>query len=88
MPHALRRSTSSSERQPRPRFELLQVVFARQDVPEYGLRKGECGTIVEVFEDSRLGGDAYLVEFTDDEGRTLEEAELTADQIGAAPPPP
>lgn len=88
MPHALRRSTSSSDTQPHPRFKLLQVVFAQRDVPEYGLRKGECGTIVEVFEDSRLGGDAYLVEFTDEKGRTLEEAELTGDQIDAAPPPP
>lgn len=31
-----------------PSFELLQVVYVRNDHPGLGLIKGECGTIVEL----------------------------------------
>jgi len=67
------------------RFELLQVVYTRQAVPELGLREGEPGTIVELFE---TAPPAYLVEFADESGRTRVLAELAAEQLASAPPPP
>lgn len=45
--------------------ELLDVVALTGDLPDRGLIRGQVGTIVEV-----LDGDAYEVEFSDDEGRT------------------
>ncbi len=84
MPRALSHSSSSSPSRGR-RFELLQVVRTRRAVPECGLRKGEIGTVVELFDAEEP---AYLVEFADEHGRTRELAELTAEQIDLAPPSP
>ncbi|MBX3288537.1 MAG: DUF4926 domain-containing protein [Acidobacteria bacterium] len=49
-------------------FKLLDVVALTEDIPEYHLRRGQVGTIVEIFE----GGKAYEVEFADKTGRTYE----------------
>jgi len=46
----------------------LEVVVLAEDLPEEGLTKGMAGTIVIVFEAPTL---AYLVEFCDEEGRTI-----------------
>ncbi|HEY0324218.1 MAG TPA: DUF4926 domain-containing protein [Pyrinomonadaceae bacterium] len=43
----------------------LDVVELTEDLPEYGLRQGAQGTVVEVFETPE---EAYMVEFLEDEG--------------------
>jgi hypothetical protein len=59
-----------------PDLELLSVVALLQDVPEYGLTRGQVGTIVELLSDS-----AFEVEFVDEEGHTYAMLALTADQL-------
>ena len=49
-------------------FKLLDVIALTEDIPEHHLRRGQVGTIVEVFE----GGKAFEVEFSDSTGRTYE----------------
>jgi hypothetical protein len=49
-------------------------------LPDHGLRTGEVGTIVHVFDTA----DAYLVEFVNDDGSTRALAELTPRQIAPA----
>lgn len=46
----------------------LDVVVLGEDLPNEGLAKGAVGTIVMVFDTPTLG---YLVEFCDEEGRTI-----------------
>ncbi|EEE1928432.1 DUF4926 domain-containing protein [Salmonella enterica subsp. diarizonae] len=46
----------------------LDVVVLGEDLPDEGLAKGTVGTIVMVFDTPTLG---YLVEFCDEEGRTI-----------------
>lgn len=46
----------------------LDVVVLGEDLPDEGLIKGAVGTIVMVFDTPTLG---YLVEFCDEEGRTI-----------------
>ncbi len=67
------------------KFDLLQVVYVRDAHPELGLTKGECGTVVEVFERPHR---AYYVEFVTDDGATKAEGAFTPDQLSATPPPP
>ena len=84
MSHASRPRTSSasgSRRRPR-RYRELECVKLRRDVPEYGLKCGEEGTIVHIFETAH----AYLVEFVSPEdGSTRAELEVTPDDILPAP---
>jgi hypothetical protein len=56
----------------------LDVVVLAEDLPEEGLTKGTIGTIVVVFENPTL---AYLVEFCDEEGRTIALPALLPDQV-------
>ena len=46
-------------------IKLLDVVALTQDVPEHNLKRGEVGTVVEIFSN----GEAYEVEFSDDNGQ-------------------
>jgi hypothetical protein len=64
---------------------LLQVIYVRRAHPALGLAKGECGTIVEIFERPDT---AYLVEFINEDGSTRIEAAFNPDQLSATPPPP
>ena len=57
--------------------KLLDVVALTDDLPEYNLRRGQVGTVVEVLE----GGTAFEVEFSDRDGRTYESVGLRRDQI-------
>jgi hypothetical protein len=54
MSHASPRSTPSSKggsvRPPPQSFELLQAVYVRHARLDLGVQRGECGTIVEVFD--------------------------------------
>lgn len=49
-------------------FKLFDVIALTEDIPEHHLRRGQVGTIVEVFE----GSEAFEVEFCDQTGRTYE----------------
>lgn len=85
-PRPIRSSDRGGQRLRRPpRFELLQVVYVRDAHPALGLVRGECGTIVETFDQPDA---AYLVEFINDDGSTKVEAAFTSNQLSAAPPPP
>lgn len=56
---------------------LLDVVALTADLTEYGLSKGQVGTVVEIL----AGGTAFEVEFSDRNGRTYESLGLSAEQI-------
>lgn len=58
-------------------FKLLDVVALTVDLPEYHLRRGQVGTIVDIL----AKGAAYEVEFSDRDGRTYESVGLRPDQI-------
>jgi hypothetical protein len=58
-------------------IKLLDVVALTVDLPEYNLRRGQVGTVVEILAD----GAAFEVEFCDREGRTYESVGLRPDQI-------
>jgi hypothetical protein len=88
MSRAPPRSTRSPEHEPTSSargFELLQAVYARRARPELGVRRGECGTVVEVFERPRR---AYYVEFVGEDGATRAEGAFTAEELAASPPAP
>jgi hypothetical protein len=61
------------------------VVYARRARPDLGVRKGDSGTIVEVFDRPRR---AYYVEFVNDDGTSRAEGAFTAKDLAAAPPAP
>jgi Domain of unknown function (DUF4926) len=46
-------------------IRLLDVVALAEDLPEQGLPRGQVGTVVE-----ELAADAFLIEFSDDQGKT------------------
>jgi Domain of unknown function (DUF4926) len=80
MSHGLRRRTSSanSRREPPHRYQSLERVRLRQDLPEHGLRRGESGTVVHFFETA----DSYLIEFVNPaDGSTRALAELKSEQL-------
>lgn len=58
-------------------FKMLDVVALTVDLPEYNLRRGQVGTIVETLAD----GGAFEVEFSDRNGRTYESIGLYPDQL-------
>ena len=57
-------------------IKVLDVVALTEDVPKYGLRRGEVGTVVERWEDG-----AFEVEFSDDSGEAYAFVALRADQL-------
>jgi len=56
----------------------LEGVELAVDVPDYGLREGDVGTVVLVFERPDL---AYEVEFVDRRGRTRAQLPLLPEQV-------
>jgi hypothetical protein len=54
-----------------PDVELLAEVAVLQDLPNFGLARGQVGTVVEI-----LSADAVEVEFSDNQGRTYATAAL------------
>lgn len=87
MSHASPRSTRfpRAERARLPSFELLQTVYVRHARPDLGVRRGECGTIVEMFDQPRR---AYYVEFVAEDGATRAEGAFTPDELSVTPLPP
>lgn len=66
------------------RREEFEVVVLAEDFPDKGLTKGMEGTIVLIHEKPNL---AYLVEFIDDEGRTIAMLSLLPEQVTDYVPP-
>lgn len=60
------------------RREVFEVVVLAEDLPEEGLTKGMLGAIVLIHEKPYL---AYMVEFVDDQGRTIAMPDLLPEQI-------
>ncbi len=56
-------------------IELLDVVALSVDLPTNGLVRGQVGTIVET-----LSPGVFVVEFSDDQGKTYAMVPLPADQ--------
>ena len=59
------------------KIELLDVVALTQDVPEHSLKSGEVGTVVEIL----ANGEAYEVEFSDDNGQMYKCLSFPASQL-------
>jgi hypothetical protein len=57
-------------------MELLDVVALTQDISALNLRKGQVGTIVEVYE-----SEVFEVEFVDLQGKTYAVETLNASQL-------
>ena len=72
------------------RFHDLEDVVLLCDVPDKGLKSGEAGTIVHVFDIAQdaaeEASEAYYVEFTHEDGSTRALVAVTADQIRAEAP--
>ena len=58
-------------------IKLFDGVALIDDLPEYNLRRGQVGTVVEIL----ANGQAFEVEFSDRDGRTYESVGLRPDQI-------
>jgi hypothetical protein len=58
-------------------IKLLDVVALTVDLPEYNLKRGQVGTVVEIL----AGGKAFEVEFSDRDGRTYESIGLRPYQV-------
>ncbi|MYB63290.1 DUF4926 domain-containing protein [Candidatus Poribacteria bacterium] len=58
-------------------IKLLDVVALAEDVPEHNLKRGEVGTVVEILSD----GDAFEVEFSDDNGQVFKSLSFLAAQL-------
>lgn len=74
------RTSAPREVPPPGRYRDLESVQLRADLPDQGLKTGEVGTIVHVFDVA----DAYLVEFVNDDGSTRALAELTPEKLAPA----
>jgi uncharacterized protein YegP (UPF0339 family) len=61
--------------------QLLDMVTLKSDRPDLGLRAGSQGAVVDVHE-----GDAFEVEFTDPDGRSIALATLRASDLAVAVP--
>ncbi|MCS2154779.1 DUF4926 domain-containing protein [Scandinavium goeteborgense] len=66
------------------RREEFEVVVLAEDLPDVGLTKGMVGAIVLIHEKPNL---AYMVEFVDDQGRTIAMPSLLPEQITDYIPP-
>lgn len=56
---------------------LLDVVALTTNLPEYGLERGQVGTVVEIL----ANGKAFEIEFSDRDGRTFESLGLRPEQF-------
>lgn len=62
------------------KMKMFDTVRSVADVPERGVKAGDIGAIVEVYED------AYEVEFCNDDGETLVMFAMTETQVAPAHP--
>ena len=70
-----------SERNQEPtetgKIKLLDVVALTRDIPEHNLKRGEVGTVIEILSN----GEAYEVEFSDDNGQMYKCLSFDAPQL-------
>ena len=66
------------------KIKLLDVVALTQDVPEHNLKRGEVGTVVEILSN----GEAFEVEFSDDNGQMSKCLSFPASQLRVFPHEP
>lgn len=59
------------------KIKLLDVVALTHDIPEHNLKRGEVGTVVEIFSN----GDAFEVEFSDCNGQMYESLSFRPSQL-------
>lgn len=57
-------------------IKILDPVAVIEDLPDHGLRRGEVGTVVEVWKDG-----AYEVEFSDETGEAYAFVALGGDKL-------
>jgi len=57
-------------------IKILDPVAVTEDLPDHGLRRGEVGTVVDVWKDG-----AYEVEFSDETGQAYAFIALAADKL-------
>ena len=62
--------------------QLLDVVEVLEDLPQFGVKRGERGAVVEVFDEPE---EAYMVEFVDESGKSRIADWVKPDQITTAP---
>jgi len=60
------------------KYSLFDVVVLEEDIPEYNLKIGMIGAIVDVYTEPE---EAYEVEFCDSDGKTMGMLALRPDQI-------
>lgn len=61
--------------------KLLDVAVLKEDLPDYGLRKGDLGTVVELY-----GTEAVLVEFMAASGDTVALITLDVNKVRKTKP--
>ncbi len=59
-------------------FKLLDTVATARDIPEFGIKAGDVGVIVEIFADPE---EAYEVEFCNANGETIAMVSLLPSQM-------
>ena len=59
------------------KIKLLDVVALTEDIPEHNLKRGEVGTVVEIL----ANGEAFEVEFSDDNGQMYKCTSFLASQL-------
>lgn len=57
-------------------IKILDAVAVTEDLPEHGLRRGEVGTVVDVWKDG-----AFEVEFSDESGEAYNFVALSAEKL-------
>ncbi len=62
-------------------IKLLDVVALLDDLPSENLKRGEVGTVVEIFADRPGLPGALLIEFSDRTGEAQAFAELRSEQL-------
>jgi hypothetical protein len=62
------------------KLKPFDIVALLVEAPEAGLRRGDVGTVVEVFDPTDHHPEGYLIEFVNSEGETLTELSVTDPQ--------
>ncbi|MBF2063825.1 MAG: DUF4926 domain-containing protein [Calothrix sp. C42_A2020_038] len=57
-------------------MRLLDIVALTEDLPEYGMYRGQVGTVIDV-----LAPNVFEVDFSDTSGETYAELNLTSQQL-------
>lgn len=70
------------------KFELFTQVALHEDIPKYGLKKGDIGTIVEYYAMPEDEEDGYSLEGFDIENITVEVTESQLEPVEVLVPQP